>query len=48
MAAGQGLEDLRAPVATAAETTPRDVFLFVISGEKERNPAAAMALIDRL
>lgn len=48
LAAGQGLEDLRAPVATAAETTPRDVFLFVISGEKERNPAAAMALIDRL
>jgi uncharacterized protein YecE (DUF72 family) len=26
----------------------RDVFLYVISGQKERNPAAAMALIDRL
>lgn len=26
----------------------RDVFLYVISGEKERNPAAAMALIERL
>jgi uncharacterized protein YecE (DUF72 family) len=24
----------------------RDVFLFVISGAKEKNPAAAMALID--
>ncbi|HEY8124775.1 MAG TPA: DUF72 domain-containing protein [Methylocystis sp.] len=28
--------------------TPRDVFLYVISGGKERNPAAAMALIERL
>lgn len=28
--------------------TPRDVFLYVISGAKERNPAAAMALIERL
>jgi len=27
---------------------PRDVFLYVISGAKLRNPAAAMALIDRL
>jgi uncharacterized protein YecE (DUF72 family) len=26
----------------------RDVFLYVISGHKERNPAAAMALIERL
>ncbi len=24
----------------------RDVFLFVISGAKEKNPAAAMALIE--
>jgi uncharacterized protein YecE (DUF72 family) len=31
--------------AMAAE---RDVFAFVISGAKERNPAAAMALIERL
>ena len=28
--------------------TPRDVFLYVISGAKERNPAAAMALMERL
>ena len=28
--------------------TPRDVYLYVISGFKERNPAAALALIDRL
>jgi len=27
---------------------PRDVFLYVISGHKARNPQAAMALIDRL
>lgn len=27
---------------------PRDVFLYVISGFKERNPAAALALIERL
>ena len=30
-------------VAPAAEKTPRDVFLYVISGDKVRNPAAAMA-----
>jgi len=33
----------RAPAAKK-----RDVFLFVISGAKEKNPAAAMALIDAL
>jgi uncharacterized protein YecE (DUF72 family) len=35
-------------VAPPAEPAPRDVFLYVISGAKERNPAAAMALIERL
>ena len=30
------------------EARPRDVFLYVISGAKARNPAAAMALIERL
>ncbi len=30
------------------EPVPRDVFLYFISGAKERAPAAAMALIDRL
>lgn len=48
LAAGRGLDDLAAPVAGPAAEVPREVFLFVISGEKERNPAAAMALIDRL
>ena len=31
-----------------APVRPREVFLFVISGAKVRNPAAAMALIERL
>lgn len=31
-----------------ADTVPRDVFLFFISGEKVCNPAAAMGLIERL
>lgn len=37
----EGLE----AVAAAAPTEPRDVFLYVISGDKVRNPAAAMELI---
>ena len=32
----------------AAERTPRDVFAYFISGAKERNPAAAIALAERL
>jgi uncharacterized protein YecE (DUF72 family) len=40
-------EDLDS-VAPAPETVPRDVFLYVISGHKVANPAAAMALIERL
>ncbi len=34
--------------ADPAPVKPRDVYLFVISGAKERNPAAAMGLIKRL
>jgi uncharacterized protein YecE (DUF72 family) len=34
--------------AAAAPSGPRDVFLYFISGAKERNPAAAMALLERL
>jgi uncharacterized protein YecE (DUF72 family) len=37
-----------APLAGPAEQAPREVFCFVISGHKASNPAAAMALIDRL
>ncbi|MBC7436773.1 MAG: DUF72 domain-containing protein, partial [Bdellovibrionales bacterium] len=32
----------------AAKAAPRDVFMFFISGAKERAPAAAMALIKKL
>ena len=35
-------------VAKPAAKAPRDVFLFVISGAKARNPAAAQALIAAL
>lgn len=35
-------------LAAPAEATPREVFLFVISGFKPRNPAAAQALIARV
>ena len=41
----KGLETLAKP---AAATTPRDVYLYVISGFKAHNPAAGMAMIDRL
>ena len=34
--------------APKADGMARDVFVFMISGAKERNPAAAMALIDRV
>lgn len=42
--AAQGLDLLAKP----PEKAPRDVFLYVISGFKERNPQAAMALRERL
>ncbi len=35
-------------VATAAAPAPRDVFLYMINGAKERAPAAAKALLQRL
>lgn len=37
-----------APVAEVPEAPERDVFVYVISGAKERNPHAAMALIERV
>jgi uncharacterized protein YecE (DUF72 family) len=48
-AAGDSPSDL-ATVAAAPKSNAagREVFLYVISGAKERNPAAAMALIERL
>jgi uncharacterized protein YecE (DUF72 family) len=46
-AAGGAPRDLdRIEKAPAAQ--PRDVFAYFISGAKERNPAAAMAMIERL
>jgi uncharacterized protein YecE (DUF72 family) len=41
----KGLETLGKP---AAATAPRDVYLYVISGFKAHNPAAGMAMIERL
>ena len=34
--------------ATVIAACGREVFLYVISGAKERNPTAAMALIERV
>ena len=46
---GQGSAPKDMPlVAKAAAKKPRDLFLFVISGAKARNPAAAQALIAAL
>jgi uncharacterized protein YecE (DUF72 family) len=45
--AGEAPKELKL-VAKAAPKQKRDVFLFVISGEKKKNPAAAMALIKAL
>lgn len=47
-AAGGVAGGLDAVVADPPDKTPRDVFLYVISGDKVRNPAAAMALIARV
>jgi uncharacterized protein YecE (DUF72 family) len=43
-----GLPRVEAAPAQAAAAAPRDVFLFFISGAKEKAPAAAMALIREL
>ena len=49
-AAGGDPEDLPrvVPVEKSTRGKPRDVYLYFISAAKERNPAAAMALLDRL
>jgi uncharacterized protein YecE (DUF72 family) len=44
-AAPGGLEYVEAP---RADGRPREVYLYVISGHKERNPAAAVSLMRRL
>lgn len=48
LAAGTTPDDLETAAEAPAKTAARDVYLYVISGFKERNPAAAMALIKRL
>nr|WP_233856755.1 DUF72 domain-containing protein [Paraburkholderia sp. HD33-4] len=47
-AAGTTPEDLESCAEPPAKAAKRDVYLYVISGFKERNPAAAMALIGKL
>jgi len=48
-ASGGAPKDLpRVNNAAAAADTPRDVYVYFISAAKERNPAAAMALLERL
>ncbi len=46
-AAGTVPDGLETGSPEPAAKGPRDVFLYVISGDKVRNPAAAMALIER-
>ena len=43
-----GTPDIVPMLGPAPASSPRDVFLFFISGDKVKNPAAAAALIERL
>jgi uncharacterized protein YecE (DUF72 family) len=47
-AAGGAPTDLKTAAPLQPGDAGREVFLYVISGAKERNPAAAMALIERV
>lgn len=47
-AAGGAPDDLETVAKPKPDKAGREVFLYVISGFKERNPAAAMALIERV
>jgi uncharacterized protein YecE (DUF72 family) len=47
-AAGKSPDGLEAVAPAPKAKGGRDVFLYVISGHKERNPQAAMALLERL
>ena len=47
-AAGGSPQDLPCFGTAVVDKEPRDVFLYMISGAKVRNPAAAMALIERV
>jgi uncharacterized protein YecE (DUF72 family) len=48
LAAGKAPADLPTFTPAPAKSAPRDCFIYFISGAKERNPAAAMALAERL
>jgi uncharacterized protein YecE (DUF72 family) len=48
LAAGTTPDDLETSAQAPAKAVTRDVYLYVISGFKERNPAAAMALLKKL
>jgi len=48
LAAGTVPQDLEPVAAHAAAKSGRDAYLYVISGFKERNPAAARAIVERL
>ena len=48
LASGRIPEDLKSVAPHATTNAATDVYLYFISGDKVRNPAAAMALIDRL
>jgi uncharacterized protein YecE (DUF72 family) len=47
-AVGEMPQDLQSVAAAKPDGRARDVFLYVISGHKVRNPAAARALIERV
>ena len=47
-AAGEDPADLPRIAPPQGDPTPREVFVYFISAAKERNPAAAMALLQRL
>lgn len=48
LAAGSTPDDLETCAPAPSRTATREVYLYVISGFKERNPAAAMALMQRV
>jgi uncharacterized protein YecE (DUF72 family) len=45
---GDAPKDLQTASPLTGSSAPRDVYLYVISGHKAHNPAAAMALVERL
>jgi hypothetical protein len=47
-ASGSAPDDMEYVEANSGNDEPRDVFLYVISGHKVHNPAAAMSLVKRL